>query len=219
MFLSATVLLAQATDLVQRTEGDRVQLTVLEWLLGGVLGLLLFVAGYKLGRWLEALASRRTLAQREQELFTAQKGFKALYEQELETARAESRGLGDQITRLREKVEEYRRKAAGLGGLFSSGGKRADAMYALLLENEALEEALVAQNDQLRQERTDALREQLRATGYRRVLMSQILNDSRIKEYVAEILADDRRLPALPSAESPSAPPATAPGARSDEPG
>jgi hypothetical protein len=79
--------------------------------------------------------------------------------------------------------------------LFSSGGKKADAMYALLLENEALEEALYSQNEKLRQERTDSLKEQMRATGYRRVLMSQLLNDNRIKEYVAEILNDEKMLP------------------------
>jgi hypothetical protein len=93
------------------------------------------------------------------------------------------------------KVEEYRKKAAGLGGLFSSSGKKADAMYALLLENEALEEALYSQNEKLKQERTDSLKEQMRATGYRRVLMSQLLNDNRIKEYVAEILNDEKMLP------------------------
>jgi hypothetical protein len=68
-------------------------------------------------------------------------------------------------------------------------------MYALLLENEALEEALHTQNEKLRQERTDALQEQMRNTSYRRVLMSQLLNDERIKSYVAEIIADDKRLP------------------------
>ena len=69
-------------------------------------------------------------------------------------------------------------------------------MYALLLENEALEEALYNQNEKLKQERTDALKESMRNTGYRRVLMSQLLNDERIKGYVAEVLADEKRLPA-----------------------
>ena len=32
--------------------------------------------------------------------------------------------------------------------------------------------------------------------GYRRVLMSQLLNDNRIKDYVREILEDEGRLPA-----------------------
>ena len=48
-----------------------------------------------------------------------------------------------------------------------------------------------------------ALREQMRATGYRRVLMSQLLNDERIKGYVAEILSDEKR---LPGPENPPAP-------------
>ena len=54
----------------------------------------------------------------------------------------------------------------------------------------------MAQNDKLRQERTDSLKEQMRSTGYRRVLMSQLLNDERIKNYVAEVMADEKRLPA-----------------------
>ena len=154
----------------------------------------LFV-GYRLGRMIGALTASRLVAQKEQELFTTQKGFKTLYEQELSNLRTENAKLTEQVTTLNARVEEYRKKAAGFGGLFSSGGKKADAMYALLLENEALEEALYNQNEKLRQERTDALKESMRNTGYRRVLMSQLLNDERIKGYVAEILDDDKRLP------------------------
>ncbi|HZL35985.1 MAG TPA: hypothetical protein VFC78_11785 [Tepidisphaeraceae bacterium] len=156
--------------------------------------LLLFV-GFRMGRWIGALAASRALAQKEQDLFTAQKGFKNLYEQELAALKAENEQLKAQASALGQRVEDYRKKAAGFGGLFSSGGKRADAMYALLLENEALEEALYSQNEKLKQERTDSLKEQMRSTGYRRVLMSQLLNDERIKSYVAEIIADDKRLP------------------------
>ena len=154
----------------------------------------LFV-GYRLGRMIGSLTAARLVAQKEQELFTTQKGFKTLYEQELNNLRTENAKLTEQVTTLNARVEEYRKKAAGFGGLFSSGGKKADAMYALLLENEALEEALYNQNEKLRQERTDALKESMRNTGYRRVLMSQLLNDERIKGYVAEILDDDKRLP------------------------
>jgi hypothetical protein len=163
-------------------------------LLGVAAAIVLFI-GYRLGRLFGALASAKTIAAKEQELFTAQKGFKNLYEQELTTLRADNEQLKSKIQTLETRVEEYRKKAAGFGGLFATGGKRADAMYALLLENEALEEALHAQNEKLRQERTDSLKEQMRATGYRRVLISQLMNDERIKSYVAEILADEKRLP------------------------
>jgi cell division protein FtsB len=166
-----------------------------------IAGIILLFLGYRVGRAMGTLAASKLVAQKEQDLFTAQKGFKNLYEQELKTLKASKGQLEEQVRVLTDRVEEYRKKAAGLGGLFSSGGKRADAMYALLLENESLEEALYSQNEKLKQERTDALKESLRNTGYRRVLMSQLLNDDRIKGYVAEILGDDRR---LPSTDAPS---------------
>jgi cell division protein FtsB len=164
--------------------------------------LILFV-GYRTGRLLGSFSASKQIARKEEELFTAQKGFKQLYEQELANLKQQNATLSEQVKGLNTRVEEYRKKAAGFGGLFSSGNKHADAMYALLLENEALEEALYAQNEKLRQERTDAVKEQLRSTGYRRVLMSQLLNDERIKGYVAEIMAEqgNRHLPAPDSAD------------------
>src|SRR5438876_47917 len=168
----------------------------LEVILYLVAAAVLIFLGYRAGRMIGSLAAAKSITQKEQELFTAQKGFKNLYEQELATLKQANAQLQEQVSTLNQRVEEYRKKAAGFGGLFTSGGKRADAMYALLLENEALEEALYAQNEKLKQERTDSLKEQMRATGYRRVLMSQLLNDQRIKDYVAEILADERHLPA-----------------------
>ena len=151
---------------------------------------LILFAGYRIGRLCGALRASKEIARKEEELFTAQKGFKSLYEQEVTALKQQNAQLAEQAKTLNTRVEEYRKKAAGFGGLFSSGNKHADAMYALLLENEALEEALYAQNEKLRQERTDAVKEQLRSTGYRRVLMSQLLNDERIKGYVAEIMAE-----------------------------
>jgi len=169
----------------------------LEVILYIVAGVLLLVFGFQAGRLVGRLASSAKLREKEQELFTAQRGFKTLYEQEVNVAKTENAQLAGQVQSLTARVEEYRKKAAGLGGLFHSGGKKADAMYALLLENEALEEALFSQNEKLKQERTDSLKEQMRATGYRRVLMSQLLNDERIKGYVAEVLDDEKRLPDL----------------------
>lgn len=171
----------------------------LEVILYSMAGVVLLIAGYRLGRLIGSSSTNRAIAAREQELFTAQKGFKQLYEQELANVKAQNEQLKLNAEQMQLKVEEYRKKAAGLGGLFSSGSRKADAMYALLLENEALEEALYAQNEKLKQERTDSLKEQMRATGYRRVLMSQLLNDNRIKEYVAEILNDERHLPPVSS--------------------
>jgi cell division protein FtsB len=171
------------------------QYNTMEIVLLCVAGVVLLVLGYRMGRAIGGMSASKRISEKEQELFTAQKGFKNLYEQELAALRSTNEQLKAQAEVLTQRVEDYRKKAAGFGGLFSSGGKRSDAMYALLLENEALEEALHSQNEKLRQERTDSLKEQLRSTGYRRVLMSQLLNDDRIKGYVAEIMADEKRLP------------------------
>lgn len=164
------------------------------YILAGIVAIILLVIGHRVGGWNAARFHRRALAEKENELFTAQKGFKNLYEREAEAMKKENLDLKSQIENLNKRVEEYRKKAAGFGGLFNSGSKRADAMYALLLENESLEEALYAQNEKLKQERSDALAEQMRSTGYRRVLMSQLLSDDRIKSYVAEMI-DQQRLP------------------------
>ena len=130
----------------------------LEVILYAAAAAVILFLGYRLGRLIGSLAAQRTIGQKEQELFTAQKGFKNLYEQELAHLKAENSGLREQVRLLTKRVEDYRKKAAGLGGLFGSGGQRADAMYALLMENEALEEALYSQNEKLKQERTDALK-------------------------------------------------------------
>ena len=158
-------------------------------------GVLLLVLGYQLGRWVGSLVSTKHILAKEKDLFTAQKGFKQLYETELNAVKEQNAKLTEENKTLLARVEEYRKKAAGFGGLFNSGGKKADAMYALLLENEALEEALQSQNQKLSQERTDSVKEQMRAAGYRRVLMSQLMNDERIKGYIQELMAEEKFLP------------------------
>jgi len=195
--------------------------TPLEYVVYSVAGIILLFVGFRMGSFVRGLAAVKAMGQKEQELFTAQRGFKNLYEQELAQVKQENQTLAEQVRTMTAKVEDYRKKAAGFGGLFSSGGKRADAMYALLLENEALEEALYSQNEKLKQERTDALKEQLRSTSYRRVLMSQLLNDERIKSYVHEIIDDDKRLPspAVQSVEATPVQPAALPRPGDGRPG
>ncbi len=153
--------------------------------------LIILFVGYRIGHWLGAAGQQKLVQQKEEELFSAQRGFKKVYDDELSSLRVENESLKQDKESLMTRVEEYRRKAAGYGGLFSSGGKRADAMYALLLENESLEEALFTQNDKLRQERTEAVKEQLRAASYRRVLMSQLLEEGKIRNTADRVLGED----------------------------
>ena len=168
---------------------------IMTYIVLAIAGIVLFVIGLLIGRALASMRASRDVAAARNDLFTTQQGFKRLYETEIAQLRADKETYKANAVALQHRVEEYRKKAAGFGGLFNSGNKKADAMYALLLENEALEEALHKQNQKLTTERTDAVQESLRNIGYRRVLMSQLLNDDRIKDYVREILEDERRLP------------------------
>src|SRR5215472_1872702 len=92
----------------------------LEIALLGAIGLVLLYIGFRIGRFFASLDASKQIAEKEQELFTAQKGFKNLYEQELATARGQTADLKEQVDALTQRVEEYRKKAAGYGGLFSS---------------------------------------------------------------------------------------------------
>jgi hypothetical protein len=174
-----------------------------------VAGIVLLIVGYKVGSWLASARFQRQLDQNQKDLFTAQTGFKKLYEGEIVQLKEQLATVKAENETMTKRVEDYRRKAAGFGGLFGAGGKKSDAMYALLLENEALEEALHKQNTKLNVERSDAVQESLRNISYRRVLMSQLLNDDRIKDHVREILEDEGRLPNA-NAEQPKLPPANA---------
>lgn len=171
-----------------------------------VAAVLLLIVGYQLGRLVSSGRHQRELDRAQKDLFTAQTGFKKLYEGEIIQIKTEHDRLKAENEALLARVEDYRKKAAGFGGLFGGGGKKADAMYALLLENEALEEALHKQNTKMSQERTDAVQESMRNIGYRRVLMSQLLNDTRIKEYVKEVIEDDHRLPGVEQPDRPRLP-------------
>src|ERR1700733_4449377 len=91
-------------------------------ILYGIAALVLLILGYRLGRALGALAAAKLIASKEHELFTSQKGFKNLYEQEIAALKTENQQLKQKIAAMETRVEDYRKKAAGFGGLFSSGG-------------------------------------------------------------------------------------------------
>jgi hypothetical protein len=95
---------------------------------------LLFV-GYRLGRWMGTIGAARLIASKEQELFTAQKGFKTVYEHEQNALKKENTALMEKVRHLEAKVEDYRKKAAGFGGLFGQG------------QNESSDVALCWKND------------------------------------------------------------------------
>ena len=48
-----------------------------------IAGLLLLYLGFRFGRWIGTINSHKLIEDKEKELFTAQKGFKVLYEEEI----------------------------------------------------------------------------------------------------------------------------------------
>ena len=54
-----------------------------------VAAVVLLFLGYRFGRILGGMAASKRISEKEQELFTAQRGFKNLYEQELGGAQGE----------------------------------------------------------------------------------------------------------------------------------
>src|SRR6266545_149968 len=84
-------------------------------ILYSIAGIVLLIIGYRVGRWISNVANSKLMAQKEQELFTAQKGFKTLYDQELGRLREHAAKLEDELRLLKQKVEDYRKKAAGFG--------------------------------------------------------------------------------------------------------
>ncbi|MGF1634121.1 MAG: hypothetical protein ACFCVE_09760 [Phycisphaerae bacterium] len=174
------------------------ELTLTQWLMVALLAAVVLLIAYlcfRFGKFLGRSSLRRAMAEKEQEMLTTQRNFRNVYEQEMNELKKNNAALEEKVAELLDRVEEYRKKAAGYGGLFSAGNKRADAMYALLLENEALEEKLMQATSGRARDQAEGVKESIRSAGYRRVLMSQIMSDERIKQYVAEILADEKRLP------------------------
>ena len=60
--------------------------------------------GFRLGKLIGSIANNRAMAQKEQELFTAQKGFKTLYESELATIKGENDRLTAQSQQMTQKA-------------------------------------------------------------------------------------------------------------------
>ena len=102
-----------------KIENDTV--AFLFYALGVVAAIALLWLGYQIGQWLQKRRAGRLLAEKEQDLFTAQKSFKNLYEQEMAKLKQENAELQERLKGMEGRVEAYRKKAAGLGGLAGRG--------------------------------------------------------------------------------------------------
>jgi hypothetical protein len=138
----------------------------------------------------------RAACERE-EMLTIERALKAFWDdekQKLENGKAE---LEQRIQFLESKLEQYRRKAAGVGMMGLRKNKLSDMLITLLIENESLEEKLFLQNMKLKQERDEFLENELRSISYKRVLLSELLTQSEVRREMEKIISDRSRLKRL----------------------
>ncbi len=168
--------------------------SVPEFVIYGMAGLMLLLAGF-LGWTLKGSLARRsyrkerTLFRDEQDTF--QRKLKKLWDSELHGVLTEKETLQAKLLLLEQRVESYRQKLAGLGVLnFWGSKKRSDILYALLLENETLEQLLNAQTQRVAETHQQHLKEKLMDIHKRQRLLAEIFNDQKIKDYVRDVIAE-----------------------------
>ena len=171
-------------------------LNIIELALALAAAIIIFYLGNRYGRFFTERRGKREKKISIRESYNSNKMLKELLEDERNKVTSKNEVLNDSNLFLVSKLEEYREKLSGLGGIFTFSGnkRRADIMYSLLLENEALEQLLSAQGETLTDERKNILIRQLKNTQNRQRLVAEIFNDDVIKNYVLDVLADDQRI-------------------------
>ncbi len=168
-----------------------------DWVVGTLLGILLVVAAFWVGRLWARLMGHRNQKDRTEKMFQIEKSLSEFYEHEKKKFEEDREDLKQEIDQQVKQIEELRKKAAGVTG--KSKDARADLMLQLLVENEALQEKLFEENVRQKDERDRNLNRELQQISYQRVLLSRLLAERGVQEAVVEILEDDRRVEQLRS--------------------
>ena len=155
---------------------------------------LIFAASYYLGYRTNFRKYRVKYANERDEMLTIERALKAFWDNERENLEKEKMELERKIQFLETRLEQYRRKAAGIGMMGLRKSKLTDMFVTLLIENEALEEKLFMQNLKLKQERDEFLENELRNISYKRILLSEILTQSEVRREMERAINDKTRL-------------------------
>ncbi len=132
-----------------------------------------------------------------EEMLTIERALKSFWDNEKKNLEQEKSDLQQRIAFLEGKLEQYRRKAAGIGMMGLRKNKLTDMFISLLIENESLEEKLFMQNMKLKQERDEFLENELRSISYKRILLSELLNQSEVRREMEKVINDRSRLKRL----------------------
>ena len=132
-----------------------------------------------------------------EEMLTIERSLKAFWDNEKQNLENEKKELAQRIQFLETKLEQYRRKAAGVGMMGLRKSKVSDMLVSLLIENESLEEKLFHQNLKLKQERDEFLENELRGISYKRILLSELMAQSEVRREMEKVINDRSRLKRL----------------------
>ncbi|SPF35288.1 conserved hypothetical protein [Syntrophobacter sp. SbD1] len=131
------------------------------------------------------------------EMLTIERALKSFWDNEKQKLENDKIELEQRIQFLENKLEQYRRKAAGVGMMGLRKSKLSDMLITLLIENESLEEKLFQQNFKLKQERDEFLENELRSISYKRILLSELMNQSEVRREMEKVISDRSRLKRL----------------------
>jgi hypothetical protein len=155
--------------------------------------LLTFSAGYYLGYRKSGARFALQCATDKEEMLTIERALKHFWDEEKDKLENEKGELQRRISFLEGKLEQYRRKAAGIGMMGLRKSRLTDMFVGLLIENENLEEKLFLQNLKLKQERDEFLENELRNISYKRVLLSEIISQAEVRREMEKIINDKGR--------------------------
>ena len=148
--------------------------------------------------------TKQAQADRE-EMLVIERALKEFWDTQKQAMATENEQLQQRAQFLEGKLEQYRRKAAGIGLMGLGKGKRTDMLISLLLEIEALEEKLFMQNVKLKREMDENLERELKHISYKRILLSEIVQQDNVRREIDRFLRSGsavRRLDALTSSAS-----------------
>jgi hypothetical protein len=150
----------------------------------------IFSSGYFLGHRTSARKYETQSVQSREEMLTIERALKQFWDHEKEKLQNEKLELQRRIDFLEERLDQYRRKAAGIGLMGLRKSKMTDMLLSLLLENETLEEKLFLQNMKLKEERDDFLKSEMRHISYKRILLSELINQSEVRRELERAIGE-----------------------------
>lgn len=156
-----------------------------------------FSSGYYLGYRRQTVKFEKQTAVDREEMLSIERALKQFWDHEKDSLLKEKEELNRRIQFLETRLEQYRRKAAGIGMMGLRKSKVTDMFISLLIENESLEEKLFLQNMKLKQERDEYLENELRSISYKRILLSELLSQAEVRREMEKAINDKGRFKRL----------------------